>query len=108
MPPKTNRKNHVEINREEYEALCYLRDITHAATVGELQVVKHRLAGCEAINREQLDRLNRQDLALTHARAEVVALTERLQKAEAAIAARAPVTSSVEQPLFATTPMGRR
>jgi len=97
---KKRDNSRIDIDREELEALHYLRDVTHAATVGELNVVKHRLSTCEAINREQVDRLVKQDLQLAAARARVLEL-------EAQLVALTPARSTVDQPLFATSPMRR-
>jgi hypothetical protein len=105
MPPRTRRTadTHNWVDRAEYEALIYLRDVAHERVVGQLRVVEHNLGQCLAVNREQLARLTTQDMQLTYLRERVATLETKL------IEASRPGAVKVDSDaLFADVVRGRR
>lgn len=105
------------VDEAEWEALCELRDVTHARLQRQTdqllidvgherglrdimeQKCEERVKACTAVNLMQVDRLTKQDLEIQGLRAEVRALTARLIEAEKF--KPATLSASSEQPLFA-------
>ena len=92
----------IQVNREEHEALCHLRDVVHERTKIELLAARENYKMALSVNADQLGRLNGQDLTLTHLREQLVAMQARAQAAEARVRELTPATLSAnhEQPLF--------
>jgi len=93
--PVSNKK--IEVDRDEYEALCALRDHAHEKLKVDIMQLRENYGRVVAVNSEQLARLQSQDLALTH-------LRERLHEAQAEILKWKPATFDTLQPTLKKSP----
>ena len=76
-------KKRVSVDREEYEALCDLRDEAHVRLQLQKIEVDEQFKTCLAINRDQCARLNLQDLQLADLRIKLTDMAGRAITAEA-------------------------
>lgn len=65
------------VDREEYNALCALRDEVHEEVKAKARLLNHRNNELTAVNSEQLSRLTRQYMELDHLRACLLRVEDR-------------------------------
>ena len=99
----------ISVNREEHEALCYLRDVEHERVKLKLVAMTENYKSCLSINKDQCARLNHQDLELSGLRAQILELTHAIARAEEKARAFAPAKLDAgPQPLFSKSETGAR
>lgn len=98
MAKAKNPSTRVEVDQDEYRALCMLRDGAHEDLKIKLAQSDARYKACTEINLEQVHRLAVQDIELSGARRTVEILTQKLNEANARILAMTPVATGVPQP----------
>jgi hypothetical protein len=92
----------VRVDRAEYDALCDLRDGVHERAKVALRA-EANYKDVAAVARDQANRLARQDLELTHVRAEILARdveVARLRTENAALRAAAEQPRRMDGSLF--------
>jgi hypothetical protein len=90
------------VERSEWDALCELRDGEfERVRVRAMQFEEH-YRGALSVNKDQAARLAGQDIQLEDARRRIGALERELSRVNAELERYKPLTSSIEQPLFAT------
>lgn len=95
------QRKKIPVDREEYAALCALRDVEHQRVRLESEAHRANLDACLAINRGQCARLSEQDLQLTYLQSQVAALQTELARWKPV------VTGAGAQPLFSKQELGR-
>ncbi len=88
----------VELPREEYEALCYLRDVTH---VGEIAKFERMVAQLDMCSKADKHLINEQSLTIEDLRKRALSQHDLILKMQARLQALEPVKVATEQPLFA-------
>lgn len=89
---EVNRKRtKIEVDREEYEALCALRDGAHEQLKIDLMAARENYDRVCAVNRDQVARLNLQDL-------QILNLQKLAEEKHAELMKWKPATFEVKQP----------
>jgi hypothetical protein len=89
------------VDQAEWDALRDLRDGEYERVrVRALQFEEH-YKGALSVNKDQVMRLTTQGLQLDNARRKIAALERELHRVRGELEQYKPLTSSIEQPLFA-------
>ncbi len=88
----------VDLPREEYEALCYLRDVTYAGELAKYERVVEQLNMCSKADKHLI---NEQSITLDHLRLKNLQQHTLILKMQKRLEELEPVKIETQQPAFA-------
>lgn len=90
----------IEIPREEYDALIYLRDVTHEYLRAKCQQQEHLITQYDLVQKADKATINALSLNLEAERRKSLERHELILKMQARLEQLEPVKSSIPQPAF--------
>lgn len=91
----------IELPREEYDALIYLRDVTFEMMRAKAEQLEMLAKQYELLQQQTKKMLDEQSRSLEHERRESLKRHELILKMQARLAELEPVRTNVPQPAFA-------
>ncbi len=90
----------IDLPREEYDALCYMRDITCADLHAKIASLEERHESHVALEKKRIHSLNERDLEVTHLRDKNLEQHKLILQMQKRLAELEPVKSEVASPMF--------
>lgn len=94
----------IDLPREEYDALIYLRDVTYEYLRAKCTQLDHVVTQYELVQKADKDTINSISLTLEAVRKKNLEQHELILKMQRRLEQLEPVKSQVEQPMFARKP----
>lgn len=91
----------VDIPREEYDAFCYLRDVTHDDLRRKAEQLQRQVEQADLLEKQSRSVIDQQAVTLEHLMRRNVMQHEMILKLQARLAELEPVKLATPQPMFA-------
>lgn len=90
----------IELPREEYDAFCYLRDVTYQDALAKAERFERLVEQLDLLGKQSKHVINEQSITIEHLREKLLQQHELIMKMQSRLQALEPVKSQIAQPAF--------